>query len=384
VIRLKIENKEELRNFSAKMKKEIKNDDTEDITTSTSEKDALKDKPESSKNNVKNSKQKETEEMNEDYKNKKKNVHSATVKKGPYDGVRQQLDGMKKENYDDDESEKKINKKKVTEKRIPKTSTKNDKQEKVNGGDGCGMLLAIVVMLVGMGLIYATKYGLLRIIISNKHSYNTVEDFQSAIDKISNEFKDQPQTTIKLFKNVGIEHLKRVQEENKDDLRPMSFLLAGYQGSEKTLDCFMKKLAKAFTNKPYEIIESTEYKNKERLDEKIKSSLQNDQKFIIVQNVDKLPFSTAQLFMSYSDAYNDLSSFPQSLIILTTILPFKYDPVNSSRKLDEGRVGDYFKNVIWKGQGPADSIPPLWTRVGDGLALLRHNDKNVCSIQEDL
>jgi len=364
------------------MKKEVKNDDTaEDIMTSTSEKDALKDKLESSKNKGKNSKKKETEEMDEDYKNKKKNVHSATVKKGPYDGVRQQLDGMKKENYDD-ESEKKINKKKVTENRIlEKASIKNDKQEKVNGGDGCRMLFAIVfVLLVGMGLIYATKVTN----ISNKHSYNTVEDFKSEIDKISKEFKDQPQTTIKLFKNVGMEHLKRVQEENKDDLRPMSFLLAGYQGSEKTLDCFMKKLANAFTYKDYETIESTQYKNKERLDEKIKSSLQNDQKFIIVQNIDKLPFSTAQLFMSYSDAYNDLSSFPQSLIILTTILPFKYDPVNSSRKVDEGRVGDYFKNVIWKGQGPADSIPPLWTRVGDGLALLRHNDKNVCSIQEDL
>ena len=240
------------------------------------------------------------------------------------------------------------------------------------------ILTSIIVMLIA--IIYV--YDLCNLNeFSRKHSYRSIEDFEKKTENIGLEFPNQYKETMKFIVNNGKEHLEKVFAEDKTSLRPLSFLVAAYKGATDTQSCFIKKISEAFTTDTYDIIHCKYYNEsngRKKLDDKIKESLKDIQKFVVIKDIHLLRFDAAQLFMSYADAYNDIASYPQSLLLLTTVLPFDCNETNERIK-DEGKVGEYFRDVVWKGQNSTNNIAALWSRVGDGLVLLKAEETDYCS-----
>ena len=161
----------------------------------------------------------------------------------------------------------------------------------------------------------------------------------------------------------------------------MSFLVAAYRGATDTQSCFVKKVSEAFTNNAYDVIHCNYYNEsngRKKLDHKIKESLKDIQKFVVIEDIHLLHFDAAQLFMSCADAYDENPSHPQSLLLLTTVLPFEFKETNGRIK-DEGKVGKYFRDVVWKGQNSTNNIAALWSCVGDGLVLLKAEENDYCN-----
>lgn len=78
--------------------------------------------------------------------------------------------------------------------------------------------------------------------------------------------------------------------------------------------------------------------------------------------------------MSFSDEHNQVAKYPQSLLLLTTILPFGD---SQNRKADEHKTADYFKEEVWKNVN-VDLTAPLWSRVGNGLIIIQKEDGLSC------
>lgn len=225
---------------------------------------------------------------------------------------------------------------------------------------------------------------------SLNHQYRTVEAFRDEFNKIEVLFSDQHKESFNLLRNSGIRHLKKVYSADKTDLTPMSYLIVTFQDSHQAAAiCFGEKLSEVFTQEHVSKIDSSEFdghgdiedNTKMKLDNKIKASLKNAQKVVLVQNIQKLSFIVAQLFMTYADSYNDIATYPQSTIILTANLPLKS---TGDRKQDENLVAEYFRETLWKGQANINSIAALWTRVGDGLVVLKSTHVNPCLNQYDI
>ena len=217
--------------------------------------------------------------------------------------------------------------------------------------------------------------------LSPKHSYRSIKDFEEKTKVIALQFSNQYMETMKFIVNNGKEHLEKVFAEVKTSLRPLSFLVAAYRGATDTQSCFIKKISESFTTNTYDIIDCKYYNEsngRKKLDDKIKESLKDIQKFVVIKDIHLLRFDAAQLFMSYADAYNDIASYPQSLLLLTAVLPFECNETNERIK-DEGKVGEYFRDVVWKGQNSTNNIAALWSRVGDGLVLLKEEETDYCS-----
>ena len=214
--------------------------------------------------------------------------------------------------------------------------------------------------------------------IDKGHSYNSKNVFLELLEEMKGSFDNQYPEYWRLLKNSGRRHLDRVQEGRQDDLRPMSLLIVAFEESAGTVDCYLEKVGKAYTNAPYTTIQSTTFKGDDSrmlLDGRIKDSLRGKQKLAIIKNIDKLSFDAAQLFMTYADEHNDVHTYPQSVILMTAVLPF---PSSNNRKADESRVGDYFMEETWADQDTLDNKAALWSRVGDGIIIVRKEDKNPC------
>ena len=240
------------------------------------------------------------------------------------------------------------------------------------------ILPSIIVMLIA--IIYVSDLWNFNE-FSRKHSYRSIKDFEEKTEVIGLQFSNQYMETMKFIVNNGKEHLEKVYGEDKTSLRPLSFLVAAYKGAADTQSCFIKKVSEAFTTATYDIIHCKDYNEsngRKKLDDKIKESLKDIQKFVVIKDIHLLRFDAAQLFMSYADAYNDIASYPQSLLLLTTVLPFECNKINERIK-DEGKVGDYFQDVVWKGQNSTNNIAALWSRVGDGLVLLKAEENDYCN-----
>ena len=240
-----------------------------------------------------------------------------------------------------------------------------------------GLLFSIIVIIFVLVISWLFQ-NYMSSSISDKHSYETVVNFESKMEEMKVHFPSQDEVFWKMLKNVGRRHLKTVHGANTADLRPLSFLVAGYAGTNEIMNCFLQKLGTAFTHMPFDVIYSEEYtteQSKEKLDNKIKAAIQNKQKFVVIKNIDKLKFYVAQLFMTYADEHSDVASFPQSTIILTADMPFN----PTSRHEDERVVANHFKHIIWKGEDTIDNRAALWTRIGDGLVLLKVEERNPCN-----
>ena len=216
---------------------------------------------------------------------------------------------------------------------------------------------------------------------SPKHSYRSIKDFEEKAEVIRSQFLNQYMKTMTFIVNKGKKHLKKVFGEDKTELRTLSFLVAAYRGATDTQSCFVKKVSEAFTNNAYDVIHCNYYNEsngRKKLDHKIKESLKDIQKFVVIEDIHLLHFDAAQLFMSCADAYDENPSHPQSLLLLTTVLPFEFKETNGRIK-DEGKVGKYFRDVVWKGQNSTNNIAALWSRVGDGLVLLKAEENDYCN-----
>lgn len=191
-------------------------------------------------------------------------------------------------------------------------------------------------------------------------------------------FPNQYAIYWRLIKNTGRKHLEKVYSQNVDDLTPLSFLVVSFKETENILDCFLEHIGKSYSKKEFLAIDSAKFTNTDarlKLDEAIKENLKGDQKFVIVKNIEKLSFSAAQLFMTYADEHNDVAAYPQSTIFMSAVLPF---PSSNDRRVDEQRVSDFFISKIWGEQATIDSKAALWTRIGDGLIVLKKESKNPC------
>jgi len=213
-----------------------------------------------------------------------------------------------------------------------------------------------------------------------QHNYHQASDFVLSIEGMKELFPNQYALYWNLIKNTGKKHLMKVHSGNMDDLTPLSFLVVSFEESENVLDCFLDHIGKSYSKEKFLAIESTEFTSADarlKLDEAIKEHLKGDQKFVIVKNIEKLSFSAAQLFMTYADEHNDVAAYPQSTIFMSAVLPF---PSSNDRRADEERVSEFFQSDIWGDQSTVDSKAALWTRIGDGLIVLKKESKNPCNL----
>ena len=191
-------------------------------------------------------------------------------------------------------------------------------------------------------------------------------------------FPDQFPEYWRLLRNSGKRHLKKVESQNKEDLRPLSLLIVAFEDSKNIVDCFLQKIGEAYTSKPFESILSNDYTGDDarlRLDTKIKDSLRGNQKFVLVKDIQKLPYDAAELFMTYADEYNDMHHYPQSTIIMSAVLP--YSKSGTRRELD-AEIKAYFVDRLWSDQANINNRAALWSRVGDGIIVLKSEKHNPC------
>ena len=210
------------------------------------------------------------------------------------------------------------------------------------------------------------------------HSYRRPDEYTAQIDELSHNFTKQHKHLWLMIRNVGKSHLQHIYSCRKETVRPLAFLVATYEGNQDTLNCFLKMVASAFTNGPYEHIESNVLQDmdphdaKLKLDDQVLTKLSGNQKLLVIKDVHKLPFEAASLFMSYGDAYSDLAKFPQSSLLLTMTVP--NSPAKSYKEevhFVEKHFHEIYKDVN------INLVAPLWTRMGDGAVVLRSEYKSV-------
>jgi len=227
------------------------------------------------------------------------------------------------------------------------------------------MIIAIVIIVVT---------GTLPILFTpSSHNYNTIDEFKDILREMETDFPLQ-HDYWSMLRNDGVQHLIKVYRGYDSDRTPLSYLVAGYAGSKRTVDCFVSRLTSAYTNsKPidHQYIDSVQFigrNNKAKVYEVIQSKLGGKNKFVVVNNIEKLNFKVVQMFTSYEDSNNTATSYPQTIILYTTELPFSYDP--SRRKDDEVKAANHFKSNVW-GNAHVDHAAELWSRMGSSLLLIR-------------
>ena len=231
------------------------------------------------------------------------------------------------------------------------------------------------------GIVYYYYYSNCHPPDMNQHNYNTVDIFTKRLKEMQNEFPNQNQVIWNMLRNGGKRHLTKVGD-NQEKIPPLSYLFAGYAGNNQIVDCFVSKLTQAYTKSsvPTQFLYSQDFSevdDRGKLLDAITSRLNGTCKVMVVKDIDKLHFNVAQLFMSYADEHNKLTTYPQSVIFFTTELPFSHDPARS-RHVDEGNVSEHFQTTVWHGVHP-DKAAPLWARVGDGLILIKKEEIYPCN-----
>jgi len=234
----------------------------------------------------------------------------------------------------------------------------------------------MVIAVMGILLAIAVKLKPQATEFTPEHNYNRIEDFVKKIGSMKEDFPRQYDVYFNMIRNGGKRHLSKIHSKDKTDLKPQAYLVAGYAGSANTVDCFVSRLAKSFVS-GFNVLEAGEFttneeEDREKLFEMIKSKFEDGNKFLIVKNIEKLKFKTAQLFMSFADEHNSVATYPQSMILFTTELPFT---ASGERVQDEGAVGSHFMNVVW-GDASVDQSELLWSKVGNGIMLI-HGEESL-------
>lgn len=236
------------------------------------------------------------------------------------------------------------------------------------------VVILIVAFILGMLCSDVVDNGS----IKSGHSYRTTQDFNSKMSDMRSLFPNQHPLYLRMLTNSGKRQLKRVWGVERDNLRPMSFLIVSYKEASNTIECFIQKLAYAYTFNSYNVIDSKNFQMKDarlQLDTMIKKSLDSDQKLVVVKNIEKLSFDAAQLFMTYSDEHNNVASYPQSTILLSINVPFES---TGDRKVDEKRVSKFLQDEVWGDESTVDNKAALWTRIGDGIVVVQKERFNPC------
>ena len=211
-----------------------------------------------------------------------------------------------------------------------------------------------------------------------RHNYNNIAVFTDKLKMMNNDFPNQYEVFWNMLRNGGNRHLKKLHNGKKEEQIPLSYLVAGYAGSSKTVDCFVARLNDVYTTDSKQVLDSHKFSgdnDKMKLVKEMKAMLKGTKRIIIVKDIEKLQFKVAQLFISFTAKHLKVSSYPQSILILTTELPFSYVP-GRSRHSDEDNVGIHFKNNIWSGEHETTS---LWSRVSERLILVRKEEHCPCN-----
>jgi len=242
---------------------------------------------------------------------------------------------------------------------------------------GYGVMMILIIFLGGF-LAWYTDDNNLGIRISWNHVYRDPESYLNSVKSMKKYLKSQDAFFWKSIENTGGNHMTRVYNEEKEDLRPLAFLIAGYD--KQLSGCFVTKLAKAFTPEKFITLDANSYVNLEpqaaklRLDTDVRHALKDKQKVVVVKDIDVLDFEAAALFMSYADANSDMNDFPQLTMLLTMQIP---DVGAVAYKSELHSVERHFKKVF--ASADMDRVAPLWSRVGDGTVVLRNEaDRRIC------
>lgn len=236
------------------------------------------------------------------------------------------------------------------------------------------MYVIAIPVLIAVAIIFRENFEA----IQKGHRFRSKKEFVNLIKKMESSFPKQYPEYWKLLRNSGKRHLDRILKEDQSDLRPMSLLFVAFEESANLVDCYLENVGKAYTGFPYKTIDSHEFTgsaSRRLLDEEIKSSLSSRQKLVIIKNLQRLSFDAAQLFMTYADEHNDVHNYPQSVIFMSAILPF---PSSNDRKTDEQQVSKFFVDETWGTQDTMDNKAALWSRVGDGVVIIRNEFDNPC------
>ena len=228
-----------------------------------------------------------------------------------------------------------------------------------------------------VGIICCPNFADFETIIKG-HTFRSRNEFVDLIGKMKLNFPNQYPEYWNLLRNSGKRHLDRIAKKDQSDLRPMSLLFIAFEESESLVECYLENIGKAYTQKSYKTIDSHEFtgvSSRNRLDSEIQASLNSKQKLVIIKNLQQLSFDAAQLFMTYADEHNDVHNYPQSVIFMSAVLPF---PSSNDRRTDEQRVHKFFVDEIWGSQDTMDNKAALWSRVGDGIVIIRNEPKNSC------
>jgi len=272
-----------------------------------------------------------------------------------------------------------INVENVKVQNAKKESSSSSLQKAASEDLGSGSLfkgIAVLVVVVGCGLMCVDRFkSWLPEINKMGHSYRPSHHYANNVREMKRYFPKQDRFLWLAIENIGRKHLERVEKQNKDDLRPLAFLIASHDRDHSTSSCFVNLLGKAFTIAPYETIDCRELSKqypdameaKLILDTKVLTALKDKQKFIVILNVDALQFDSAQLFMSYTDAYSDVAKFPQSTMLLTMTVP-KAEQDIQLWKNKIHRIEAHFKQIY--SQSDINDVAPLWSRMGDGAVML--------------
>jgi len=214
--------------------------------------------------------------------------------------------------------------------------------------------------------------------IQKGHNFRSKDEFVNLIKKMESSFPKQYPEYWKLLRNSGKRHLDRIDKKDQGDLRPMSLLFVAFEESANLVDCYLENIGKAYTGSTYKTIDSHKFTgsaSRRSLDEEIKAGLNGYQKLVIIKNLQILSFDAAQLFMTYADEHNDVHKYPQSVIFMSAVLPF---PSSNDRRTDEQRVSKFFVDETWGKQDTMDNKAALWSRVGDGVVIIRNELDNPC------
>ncbi|XP_047145325.2 uncharacterized protein LOC124818438 isoform X2 [Hydra vulgaris] len=343
-------------------KKHLNDDNEEEETVDNKKKKNLKDNMFEDKSDTKKHLNDENEEEQTIDNKKKKKLK---------DNMFEDKSDTKKHLNDDNEEEETVdNKKKKNLKDNSIEKTTNDCKNDPSNSERTTnyvifSLFSICVVLIAIFFYKPT-------VIPQDHYYVTPETFQLKIDKMNVRFSNQDDIFWLKIKKLGYRHLKRVFKNDSNEQQPFTMLIAGYDGTNLTMKCFLKDLGLAFTDKNYNTLTS-EGTSKESLDKQIQESLNSLQKYVVVTNIEQMTLETASIFMNYADEHiiSSQISFPKSTIIMTAEMPFSFpeNNANYNRIKEEEKVMKYFVNEIW-GHDKNKALP-LWSRIGNVVVLLK-------------
>merc|ERR1712126_368585 len=107
-------------------------------------------------------------------------------------------------------------------------------------------LIIISILGVIMAIVFAGSRSV--VLDAPSHNFNDIDTFKWKMEKMKDDFPKQYDVYWSMLRNRGNRYLTKLHNDATHRLKPLSFLVAGYAGCRKTTDCFVSRLADAYTS----------------------------------------------------------------------------------------------------------------------------------------